>query len=760
MERVRIVLSSPAVGGHEMELGTMSNISNLLSATSAASTPWVVPENPAGPEKPPEKSPDQFRFEGIPLTAAPPTKAEIAKMGFEKFSQWTLEHTTAKQTDKLKDRIASSYATIKKQTVGSEAHQELPLADADKLIAEGKSLAQWERARVLSQFELSGGDPSLQHEASRREALVADAVGDALVQWNQTPVQEFAKPSTEALEISADPATAKAMFNPPTTSAEDFKEISDYEAKSLQAAIDQTGELPAGSAAVLNQFITSQAHALSADVPFAIPAPTPDAQPDAKPAPTEDPGPAVSGPSGAVKFSYNPKDILTMEPETYTVQGLKGGPSVQTDRIRLSDTLAPSADGNYVFDGGKGFTRANTFAAVANAQNILDAHLGKVPDSTGKKQLTVNADRGEDFNAYFQPREDSVNFFHGTDPKTKQVIYSGDAGDVVGHEYGHKDLNDRRPAYFSTWSADPGAFHESYGDVTAFLESLQDDSVIKKVVEQTGGDLSKTNVASESATQLAQAINDKVGHNVTGGAFLRNADNNFKWADPATLENNPADPSQLGSEVHNFSRLWTGAFYDVFKGVVSENIKAGQDPATAIKNASNEGLAMYGRLFGKNGTAPEGDFTYRDMASAWIKAEREDGGTHADLVAQVMSDRGILPKTASLFESVPETLPAGVRDLTTQLLTDVPDAYKGAFVSTKLSGANDGIFEDAEATTKLQSDVARAIQNGDVLIRADGATEPPTAEELRKPDGSGFYKGYLETGADGQKTIHRSPFVD
>jgi hypothetical protein len=479
----------------------------------------------------------------------------------------------------------------------------------------------------------------------------------------------------------------------------------------------------------------------------------------------------VDGPKGDVLFSLNPKDAATLPAETYLVHGLVGGGSVESAQYKLSDSLAPNADGNYVFDASKNldaFTAANAFAAANNAQALLDEKLGPVADATGVGKVTVNADKGEDLNAYFRPDENSLNFFHYSLPDGT-IIKSGAAGDVVGHENGHKDLNNRRPGYFNSFSPSPGAFHESYGDVTAFLEATQDPEVIKKVVDQTGGDLSKTNVASESAKELGVAINKVVGHDVTGGDFIRNADNNFKYADPSTLEDNPADPSQLGSEVHNFSRLWTGAFYDVFKGLVAENIKNGQDPATAIKGASDEGFAMYKRLFGPTGndtapkgTAPEGDFTYPDMAKAWIKGEKELGGKHADLVAQVMEDRGILPKGQAIFQSETSTLPAGTRDLTVAINGDVPDAFKGATVTTTLSGSADGIFQDAEAQTKVQSDVTKLIKDGDILVTNGSGV--PSEKDLRQKigdDGSvTHYRGYLAVNPDGTKVIKRTPIFD
>src|ERR1039458_1210500 len=101
-----------------MEPPEMSTISSQRNAARATPAPWVSVDKTddtiqdssgAGVKR------DHFQFEGVPLTVAPPTKAEIAKMGYEKFRDWTLEHTSAEPTDKVVDQIASGYATIKKQ---------------------------------------------------------------------------------------------------------------------------------------------------------------------------------------------------------------------------------------------------------------------------------------------------------------------------------------------------------------------------------------------------------------------------------------------------------------------------------------------------------------------------------------------------------------------------------------------------------------------------------------------------------------------
>jgi hypothetical protein len=477
------------------------------------------------------------------------------------------------------------------------------------------------------------------------------------------------------------------------------------------------------------------------------------------------PGPTVTGPKGDIDFTFNAKDNATMPAQDYLVHGLHGGSTVETDHIVLDGNLAPTAQGDYKYgDTTEQFHAVNSFASAQHNFDIVGKAFGVTQFNTPDHKLHVIPDKGVDLNAYYD--RNAINFFHDTDPKTGKVIFSADGGDVVEHESDHAVLDAVRPGYFEAFSPTPGAFHESFADVGAFLNATQDDAVVAKMVEQTKGDLTITNSGSESARQLGDAINDEVGSDVTGGHYIRNMRNDLKYADPTTLPDNPKDPKQLGSEAHNFSRLWSGAFYDIFTGMVSNHESADKmDPATAIKTSSKEALASYAALFTANGKgdAPEGDFTYKDMANAWIKSDKENnGGKLAPLIAKVMSDRGILPKAEGLVANAAAyTLPSGTRDLTINLTAGngIPAEFDGAKVTNKLSGSpNEGMFEDADAGISLQNQIAKDIKSGNILVRAPGATGNPSADELRKPDGH-FYKAYLQT-VDGEKTIIRSKIVE
>lgn len=464
---------------------------------------------------------------------------------------------------------------------------------------------------------------------------------------------------------------------------------------------------------------------------------------------------ASPSPSGSAEFSQNPQDKVVMEAGTYVVTGLLGGDTPQVEKARLNSPLE-AVEGKFVFAATEpGFHAANSFSAVARTIKFFEEGTGhSIQWSFGRPQLDVNPDQGEMLNAYYQPSEGNVNFFHSTDPVTKQVIYSGDSGEVVSHETGHAILDSMRPSYMYNWRSDVGAFHESFGDMLALLMSVQDDRTLAKVLEQTGADMTRENVTARLGEELGVTINHTAGRDATGGDFTRNAINKFTWKDPKTLEKNPKDPNQLGSEVHNFSRLWTGAFYDVFTGLVNENRAQGLEPAAAIREASSEGLRMLGRLLE---ASPKLDFTYRKMAEVFVASDKAAGGKHVDLITSVYKAREILPASFRA-EEVPAAQP--------QRLSFVQQAPKLDLIPLhgdvgNFTGANIEVPFDPQAprdplySQEIRQTVHDAIRNGDILY-----TDPNqviTTKDLFKSDGQP-YVGVLRW-RDGQQVIERNRLV-
>lgn len=451
-------------------------------------------------------------------------------------------------------------------------------------------------------------------------------------------------------------------------------------------------------------------------------------------------------PKGDIEFSFNMQDQVIMPPATAIVHGVQG--AVHTEQAELRDHKPTPKDGRYVYDPASAEVHAAlAFSAVARTIETFSAALGmKIPWAFGGARLGIHPDGGEDLNAYYARDDASLNFFHARDNKTGKTVYSGDSGEVVAHEAGHAILDAMRPGYFQAWSADAGAFHESFGDITAIIMNLLDARTRAKVIEQTGGDLTKPNAAADVGEEIGMAINHAAGRNATGGDYTRTARNRFTWQNPSTLPSNPKDPNELGSEFHNFSRLFTGAVYDVIAGINARNLRFGMSPDKALEATGKETLALYASLMK---TAPQGDFTFKDMAVALVEADkRHHSSANAGLIVSVFKNRRILPDD---FD--PSTLGLAARTAAPRTVETVLSGPEfGRFEGARVATVSDSLhLVGSDESTRLREDLKRWIAEGRVLY-----TEPHQRVTTRDLfDAAGRpYIGVVRW-LDGRMTIER-----
>lgn len=415
------------------------------------------------------------------------------------------------------------------------------------------------------------------------------------------------------------------------------------------------------------------------------------------PAPPAAPAPAPD--AGDATFSYNAQDRVSMPSTPTVIHGVQSGPRVE--KAELRGGLKP-VDGKYVYpEGDPRETAAISFAAVAKTVETFSKALGQpISWSFGDQKLGIIPDDGDNLNAFYSRYDGTLHFFHATDAITGGNIMSGASGEVVSHETGHAILDGLRPGYLGSWGSDAGAFHESFGDQMGMLMALQDDRTVARVAVQTGGDLTKPNILSALAEDLGRGINDFKGANATGGDWVRNAQNKFTWQDPSTLPDR-GDAEHLGSEVHSFSRLWSGAFYDLLAGIQASNMAAGMDAKAALRATGDEGLKLLANLFK---TAPQGEFTYKDMAQAFVASDRQFGGAkRADLITKVFTDRKILDGTpAPAPAPAPGGNPGGLVTFTAEGRKSLDDVTRP--VSVRLSGPEYGIFSGARVETVVDRD--------------------------------------------------------
>lgn len=474
-------------------------------------------------------------------------------------------------------------------------------------------------------------------------------------------------------------------------------------------------------------------------------------------------------------FSYNPQDPETLPNDTATISNVNpqnGRP--ETDTVKLTPKkgifffgqliavrddpnykVEPNQDGNFVFntDHPK-FTGANSFGAAAATVNKYNEVLGKLTGKQiewafGDKQLGISPETGEWPNAFYARDMKGVHFFDVKNTST------GNSGEVASHEVGHAVLDAIRPGYLGGTGSETGAFHEAFGDVLAMLMTLGNEKAVDKIVEQTTGDLSANrNILSDMGEGFGQAIGREGG--------IRTSFNKFTYKDPATLPER-GDEDNLGHEVHDFSRLWSGAFYDVLDGIADANRAAGMSPKEALMAAGEEGWTLLVGQIEKSSTSSE--TTFKDMARNLVQADSEyNGGARQDIIRDVMVRRELLPEGAGLFKSFglefsgkpvvkTHTLGPDFGILSGVKMDSVVDQ---PLFSAFAAGNNSlGDIATSAVTAEAQKGVKLMLEAGDILFKESGK---PSLEEIFRPDGTAF-RAYVTTNEAGERELHKIPMA-
>jgi hypothetical protein len=178
-------------------------------------------------------------------------------------------------------------------------------------------------------------------------------------------------------------------------------------------------------------------------------------------------------------------------------------------------------------------------------------------------------------NAYYDG--DGLRFFDFV-AKNKQ-FFTGMSTDVVAHETGHALLDAIRPDLWASFMPEIGAFHEAFGDIMAIVVALGDSATRTKLL-QVAPKLDKKNFVETCLESLSEGVRLHFGPN-TSSSEPRRALNKLKWQLPSTLPSSASDPRTLTSEVHSFSRVFTGCFWDTLRFVFTATGSTESDLAKA-----------------------------------------------------------------------------------------------------------------------------------------------------------------------------------
>lgn len=223
---------------------------------------------------------------------------------------------------------------------------------------------------------------------------------------------------------------------------------------------------------------------------------------------------------------------------------------------------------------------AGCFVTVTNAIKFIQSLLTKpFKGWAATSALVVTPRAGRDLNAYYDRR--GLRFFYMPDVVLGKTVYAADASDVVAHELGHATLDSLKPDLWNLQNIETSAFHEAYGDMNAMITKLAYKEVIDYVLNETGGNLRKSNIVSKLAKELGTALFDLAHYGKRG--VLRDAVNSFVYVDPTTLSQEGPDDQLIG-ECHSFGRLFMGAWYDMFVGIYELECKT-NSPADAVATA-------------------------------------------------------------------------------------------------------------------------------------------------------------------------------
>jgi hypothetical protein len=263
--------------------------------------------------------------------------------------------------------------------------------------------------------------------------------------------------------------------------------------------------------------------------------------------------------------------------------------------------------------------------------------------SSASQPLPVGLDEGVDLNAFYA-RDSGLNFFH--DEVEGSKVFSGESPHVVCHECGHAILDAVKPELFDAMSIEVAAFHEAFGDISSMLSALQTESIRDFVLKQTAGKLGTNSRLSQLARQLGWAIRTKFGPASVDRDCLRNTCNSFFYQDPSTLPPS-ASASQLSSEPHSFSRVFSGAFLDVLAGMFEIGPAAGAgDDIEKLRLVSIDAGTL---LIAGVRLAPVDPGFYSQVAAGMIHADETlTSGRYRTALSSSFVQRGIFSPAAAV----------------------------------------------------------------------------------------------------------------
>ena len=323
--------------------------------------------------------------------------------------------------------------------------------------------------------------------------------------------------------------------------------------------------------------------------------------------------------------------------------------------------------------------------------------------------LNVVLNDGDQFNAYYDRGNGGLFFYQCQGPSG--LVYTGESPDIVCHEMGHAVLDSLKPQLFDAASQEASAFHESFGDISAILSALQLDTLRAAVLSDTNFDVSRNSRLSRLAEQFGAALR-VINPDAAEPDCLRNAVNSFVYVDPITLPHD-GPVTQLTSEFHSFSRVFTGAAFEIIGGLLKSKAAVPGRPTSAELLAVTAEFADM--LVAAIAKAPVVSNFYSQVAAAMVETAASYSPASVSVVRSAFVRRAILSLgSAWSVQNAQKSLAA----MAPTLAASQPDPQLAKIALPASNyGFNAPIIVDA--ASHARSFIARAAD-----VRGIGAVEP------------------------------------
>jgi hypothetical protein len=330
-----------------------------------------------------------------------------------------------------------------------------------------------------------------------------------------------------------------------------------------------------------------------------------------------------------IRTSYIPTEVFN-------------GPSDKDMIVRGVPVVFANSDNDFLFDPNQNpieFDSVHSYTVTRQVLTMFRRALNRNGITQnfnwqwGPEPISIFPRAGLDANAYYSRSERSLRFFyfHPNDNESEPLIYTCRSFDIVAHETGHAILDSIRPGYWASWHPQTGGLHEAFGDITAILSMLAQMDQCEAIIAESKGNLHAKTFFPAVAEQFGEALGRTTG--------LRNADNDLKL-------------SEVSNEVHDISKVFTGAVYDILADIFEDYHKPDKfDQAETLFRIGKHMTALVILSLLKG---PEKNATYTDIANAMIEIEPKENWK--EIIATQFSRREVIGSPIELAADKPQSL--------------------------------------------------------------------------------------------------------